>query len=135
MNEVLSVGLILMAALTAGHLAQLIRLPEVTGYLAIGMLIGPSGLDLITHDNLNALGILSEVALGLILFNIGSIFEASVFRQLGPGVMRITFWEASLAFVLVYAIYAGFKRMAPKRSEVPVDVRPVPALRGGPAAR
>lgn len=100
MNEVLSVGLILMAALTAGHLAQLIRLPEVTGYLAIGMLIGPAALDLITHDNLTALGILSEVALGLILFNIGSIFEASVFRRLGPGVMRITLWEASLAFVL-----------------------------------
>lgn len=101
MNEVLSVGLILMAALTAGHLAQLIRLPEVTGYLAIGMLIGPAALDLITHDNLTALGILSEVALGLILFNIGAIFEASVFRPLGPGVMRITLWEASLAFVLV----------------------------------
>ena len=101
MNEVLSIGLILMAALTAGHLAQLIRLPEVTGYLAIGMVIGPAALDLITHDNLNALGILSEVALGLILFNIGSIFEASTFRQLGPGVIRITLWEASLAFVLV----------------------------------
>ena len=103
MNEVLSIGLILMAALTAGHLAQLVRLPEVTGYLAIGMVIGPAALDLITHDNLNALGILSEVALGLILFNIGSIFEASTFRQLGPGVIRITLWEASLAFVLVTA--------------------------------
>jgi Kef-type K+ transport system membrane component KefB len=100
-NEVLSIGLILMAALTAGHLAQLIRLPEVTGYLAVGMLIGPASLDLITHDNLTALGILSEVALGLILFNIGAIFEASTFRQLGPGVARITLWEASLAFVLV----------------------------------
>jgi Kef-type K+ transport system membrane component KefB len=102
-NEVLSVGLILMAALTAGHLAQLIRLPEVTGYLAMGVLIGPAGLDLITHDNLAALGILSEVALGLILFNIGSIFEAAVFRRLGPGVIRITGWEATLAFVLVTA--------------------------------
>lgn len=101
MNEVLSIGLILMAALTAGHLAQLIRLPEVTGYLAVGMLIGPASLDLITHDNLTALGILSEVALGLILFNIGAIFEASTFRQLGPGVARITLWEASLAFLLV----------------------------------
>lgn len=101
MNEVFSIGLILVAALTAGHLAQIIRLPEVTGYLAIGMLIGPSALDLITHDNLTALGILSEVALGLILFNIGAIFEASTFRQLGPGVLRVTLWEASLAFLLV----------------------------------
>jgi len=31
MNEILSVGMILMSALVAGHLAQLVRVPEVTG--------------------------------------------------------------------------------------------------------
>jgi Kef-type K+ transport system membrane component KefB len=101
MNEILSVGLILMAALLAGHLAQLARVPEVTGYLLIGVVIGPSALDLISHENITTLGFLSDVALGLILFNIGSIFEASNFRQVGPGVVRVTLWEASLAFVLV----------------------------------
>lgn len=101
MNEILSVGLILMAALVAGHLAQLARVPEVTGYLLIGVLIGPSALDLISHENITTLGFLSDVALGLILFNIGSIFEASNFRQVGSGVVRVTLWEATLAFALV----------------------------------
>ena len=101
MNEILSVGLILVAALLAGHLAQLVRVPEVTGYLLIGVLIGPASLDLISHDNLTALGFLSEVALGLILFNIGAIFEASNFRRVGPGVVRVTLFEAGLAFALV----------------------------------
>ena len=103
MNEIFSVGLILVAALLAGHLAQLVRIPEVTGYLLVGVAIGPSALDLISHENLTALGFLSEVALGLILFNIGSIFEASNFRRVGPGVVRVTLWEATLAFVLVCA--------------------------------
>lgn len=101
MNEILSVGLVLIAALLAGHLAQLVRVPEVTGYLLVGVAIGPSSLDLISHDNLVTLGFLSEIALGLILFNIGSIFELSNFRKLGPGVLRVTLWEASSAFVLV----------------------------------
>jgi Kef-type K+ transport system membrane component KefB len=101
LNEILSVGLILMAALIAGHAAQLIRVPEVTGYLLVGLLIGPTALDLISHDNLEALGFLSEVALGLILFSIGSIFEASQFRRLGRGVVRITLFETSCSFVLV----------------------------------
>ncbi len=101
MNEIFSVGLILMAALLAGHLAQLGRVPEVTGYLLVGVAIGPSGLDLISNENLTTLGFLSEIALGLILFNIGAIFETSNFRRVGTGVVRITLWEASLAFVLV----------------------------------
>jgi Kef-type K+ transport system membrane component KefB len=104
MNEILSVGLILMFALMAGHLAQLVRVPEVTGYLLVGVLIGPSALDLISHENITTLGFLSDVALGLILFNIGSIFEASNFRRVGPGVVRVTLWEASLAFVLVCGV-------------------------------
>lgn len=107
MNEILSVGLILVSALTAGHLAQLLRIPEVTGYLLIGLVIGPGAFDLVTHDNLVTLGFLSDVALGLILFNIGAIFEASNFRLVGPGVVRITLWEASLAFTLVFIVLAA----------------------------
>lgn len=101
MNEILSVGLILMAALVAGHLAQLVKVPEVTGYLLVGVAIGPASLDLISHNNITTLGFLGDVALGLILFNIGAIFEVSNFRRVGPGVVRVTLWEASLAFALV----------------------------------
>jgi Kef-type K+ transport system membrane component KefB len=104
MNEILSVGLILMSALVAGHLAQIVRIPEVTGYLLVGVVIGPAAFDLVTHDNLQTLGFLSDVALGLILFNIGSIFEANNFRLVGRGVARVTLWEASLAFVLVFVM-------------------------------
>jgi Kef-type K+ transport system membrane component KefB len=101
MNAILSVGLILLVALAAGHLAQRVRLPEVTGYLLMGALIGPAALDVVTHDNLEALQLLSEVALGLILFSIGTIFEASTFRPLGPRVAVITLAETAAAFMLV----------------------------------
>ena len=104
MNEILSVGLILMSALIAGHVAQIVRIPEVTGYLLVGVVIGPAAFDLVTNDNLQTLGFLSDVALGLILFNIGSIFEANNFRLVGRGVARVTLWEASLAFVLVFVM-------------------------------
>ena len=103
MNQILSVGLILLVALAGGHLVQRVRLPEVTGYLLVGVLIGPAALDVITHENLEALELLSEVALGLILFSIGTIFEASTFRRLGTIVAAVTGAEAFGACVLVAA--------------------------------
>ena len=104
MNQILSVGLILLVALGAGHLTQRVRLPEVTGYLLVGVLIGPAALDIITADNLEALQLLSEVALGLILFGIGTIFESAGFTRLGRRVAIVTLSEAIGACVLVIAV-------------------------------
>lgn len=104
MNEILSVGLILLVALVAGHLVQYLRLPEVTGYLAVGVIIGPSAFDIITHENLQALQLLSEVALGLILFSIGTIVDASTFKRIGRLVGAVTAAEAFGACILVVAI-------------------------------
>ena len=103
MNEILSVGVILLVALAAGHVAQRLRLPEVTGYLLVGVVIGPAALDIITEGNLEALQLLSEVALGLILFAIGTIFEAGSFAHIGRRVVIITAVEAFAACALVVA--------------------------------
>jgi Kef-type K+ transport system membrane component KefB len=52
MNELTSLGLILLLALLAGHLVKVMRIPEVTGYLLAGMALGPSALGWLSHDNL-----------------------------------------------------------------------------------
>jgi Kef-type K+ transport system membrane component KefB len=100
-NGILSVGLILLAALVAGRIAHAIRVPEVTGYLVIGLLIGPSGVNIVSADNQQALEFLSEVALGMILFSIGTVFEASALRRAGRSVAILTVSETGCAFVLV----------------------------------
>ena len=104
MNQILSVGLILLVALAAGHLTQRVRLPEVTGYLLVGVLIGPAALDIITTENLEALQLLSEVALGLILFGIGTIFEGATFARLGRRVAIVTLTEGLGACALVVIV-------------------------------
>ena len=101
MNELSSVGLILLIALFAGHLVKFVRVPEVTGYILAGVMVGPSGFGWITHDNLASIDVFSEVALGLILFSIGGFFEVSRVRESGSRVARITLVESTLAAVLV----------------------------------
>lgn len=101
MNELTSLGLILLLALMAGHLVKVFRIPEVTGYIFVGVALGPSMLGWLTQDNLLALGVLSEVALGLILFSVGAVFEFSLFRRIGRQVFFVTVLESFAAAVLV----------------------------------
>ncbi len=103
MNDIGSLGVILLLALLAGHLVKWLRVPEVTGYLLAGIALGPSVLGWVTPDNLSALQAFSEVALGLILFSIGTVFEAGHFRQVGRQIMTITAVEAGIVAVIVTA--------------------------------
>ena len=101
MDELTSLGLILLLALLAGHLVKVVRIPEVTGYILAGIALGPSILGWVSAENLLALEVLSEVALGLILFSIGSVFEFSRFRRLGRQFLNLTLVESALAAALV----------------------------------
>ena len=85
----------------AGHLVKVVRIPEVTGYILAGIALGPSILGWVSAENLLALEVLSEVALGLILFSIGSVFEFSRFRRLGRQFLNLTLVESALAAALV----------------------------------
>ena len=101
MNELTSIGLILLLALMAGHLVKALRIPEVTGYILVGVVLGPSVLGWLSQENLVALGVLSEVALALILFSVGAVFEFSLFRRIGRQVLLVTVVESAAAAVLV----------------------------------
>ncbi|MCC7499982.1 MAG: cation:proton antiporter [Bryobacterales bacterium] len=103
MNDIGSLGVILLLALLAGHLVKWLRVPEVTGYLLAGIALGPSVLGWVTSDNLSALQAFSEVALGLILFSIGTVFEAAHFRRIGREIVIITAIEAALVALIVAA--------------------------------
>lgn len=103
MNALFSLGLILLFALLAGHLVKQVRVPEVTGYILAGVVVGPSVLGWLDHANLAALSVFSEVVLGLILFSIGSVFEFGRVRSLGPAVLRVTAAESLAASLLVFS--------------------------------
>ena len=101
MNQLASVGLILLVSLLAGHLVKFARIPEVTGYILAGLVLGPSMLGWIREDNVQALQVLSDVALGLIMFSIGSIFKFDRFRKIRRDVFLITVVDAALVMVAV----------------------------------
>ncbi len=103
MNTILNLGLILLLGLLAERLIQKIKLPTVTAFIIVGILIGPSFLDLV-HDQLIASsGLISNIALGFIAFSLGETFLLSTFRTIGKPVIYISLTAALLPWILVTA--------------------------------
>jgi len=100
-GDLANLGLILLLALLAGHLVKFLRIPEVTGYLLAGVVLGPSVLHAIGRESLESLHVFSEVALGLILFSVGSAFDLTRFLQFGRRLVSITLVESLLVAGLV----------------------------------
>lgn len=72
-NALTVFGILLSFGVLGGLLAARARwLPSITGFMVLGLLIGPSGLGLLTGQALAESRVLVDIALGLILFKLGS---------------------------------------------------------------
>ncbi len=110
MNTLLQLALMIAAGMLFGRLAKHAKLPNVTGYLVGGLIIGPSVLNLIPADAIESMSIISNVALGFIAFNIGNEFKLAYFKRVGATPIVIAVLESLLAVIFVVAglLIAGF---------------------------
>jgi Kef-type K+ transport system membrane component KefB len=102
-----ALAIILIAALISGRLAVVCRIPRVTGYLLAGLLIGPSFANiahlpqLVTHEALSELKLISEIALALILMSIGGQLRTENLRRWKQRILIFSLSEALLTAILV----------------------------------
>ena len=96
-------------ALPVVALAHRLRLPQLVGFLAVGVFIGPSGLALIPDPE--TVAALSEIGVVLLLFEIG--LELSLSDVLRWGRSVLVAGGAQVAGMLALAIAAGVALDAP----------------------
>lgn len=101
-------GLMIATGLLFGKLAKIVKLPNVTGYLIGGLIVGPSVLGLLDADFFAGLELISTVALGFIAFSIGNEFKISYFKRVGPGSIIIAFFEAFFGVIFVLGMLLLF---------------------------
>lgn len=101
MNMLFYVSVVLFAGIFVAKALEKFKLPNVTGYLIAGLIIGPSILGIIPKEGANKLSIISEAALSFIAYSIGSEFNIENLKSVGKGVIIITFLEALIAVALV----------------------------------
>ncbi|MGI6576608.1 MAG: cation:proton antiporter [Eubacteriales bacterium] len=87
-----------------GKLASLVKLPNVSGYLIIGLLLGPSFTNIVSSSDAKSLEVISELALAFIAFSIGSEFVIKDMKQYGKKVLVITVAEVIGAIVVVFSV-------------------------------
>lgn len=101
MDTLLVLAIAMACGLLFTRIMKLVGLPNVTGYLIAGLLIGPHVLNLVTTESLDVIEIITTVALGFIAFSIGSSFKLEHLKELGKSIVSITFIQALGAVVLV----------------------------------
>jgi len=106
-NILAVIGLIIAVSFLGSKLFQRVGIPQVVGFIVIGVILGPSFLNVIPLSLSEELIFISQIALGLIGFDIGSHLRFSELRQLGRSILFILLFEAVGTFALVAAgIYA-----------------------------
>ena len=110
MNVLLAVGIAVVLGFVAGKLFARIKVPAVTGWVIMGVVLGGSVTGVFSEDILSRVGILFDLALGFIAFNIGEELRISQLRKLGKSIVCIVIGEAFGAFLLVTLVVMTITR-------------------------
>lgn len=102
-NRVLIFGLCLFFGVLGGILANRVKwLPTITGFMLLGLLIGPYGLGLITKPILQESIIFIEIALGLILYDLGTMLHPKAIVR-SKRLLTLTLFESFCTYIFVFA--------------------------------
>ena len=114
MNLLIVLSIFIIVGLLATRVVKHFNLPNVTGYLIAGLLIGPSmfsifvkilNLDSSLSDQywnaVNALSLISDVSLGFIALSIGVEFKIKHLKEIGKKIFIITTFQALTTTLLV----------------------------------
>ena len=116
-NFVLIAGIMMFFGSAGGRLFQKLRIPQVVGYIVVGIVLGVSGLLVLGSDAIAALNPISTVSLSLIGFLVGAELKISIIKKYGKQFVGILLGESITPFFVVgiltgLATYLFTKNMA-----------------------
>lgn len=107
-NALLSFGSLLLFGLVGGYLVSKSRwLPRISGYLLVGFALGAEGLNWVSGDVLKLAYIFSDVALALVVYQLGRYVDIDWLRR-EKWLAATVVAGACLCFLLVWAVLEAF---------------------------
>jgi hypothetical protein len=88
-NPLSTIGLLLVVSFLGSKIFQRFGIPQVVGFIVLGVLHGPSFLNVVPLEVSQELLLISEIALGLIGFDMGGHLHLNEIRKLGKSILFI----------------------------------------------
>ncbi len=97
----LIIGSAIFGGSIGARIFQKLRIPQVVGYIIIGLIVGRSGFGLIGEEEIQNLLPFNFFALGIIGFMIGGELHRHTFKKFGRQFLKILLAEGLTAFAFV----------------------------------
>jgi len=101
-------ALILAASAALGGMALWLRQPLIVAFIIVGIMVGPSGLDLAGVDE--RIELLAEIGIAVLLFVVGLKLDLHLIRTMGPVALATGLGQVAFTSIFGYfiAIAMGF---------------------------
>lgn len=104
LNVIALFGITLLLGLIGGELVKRIRfLPRISGYIAIGFLLGPGGLNIVNQSVLVTARLFVDISLGIILFDLGRQLDFTWLRH-DRGLFPMAIAESGITFISIFTM-------------------------------
>lgn len=101
---IISISLILFLGFAMTRITKLLKLPNVTAYIIVGILLGPYCFKVIPEVIIQKTDFLSDIALAFIAFGTGEFFKFDLLKKNGSKVIIITIFESLMATFLIFIL-------------------------------
>ncbi len=101
---IMSLAMILMGGFLMTRITKLLKLPNVTAYIVVGVLLGPNCINAVPESIIAGTEFLSDISLALIAFGVGEFFKISALKRCGLPAMAITVIEALVVSGIMFCV-------------------------------
>jgi len=111
-------GVVLLAAYMTAIILKKTGLPKLTGYMLLGILIGPAGLNFLNEHSLQNLRFLENLALSFIAITAGGELKYDKIRKNIKSVLLILAGQVSFVFIGLFGLLLLFSGYMPFMSDL-----------------
>ncbi|MET0401318.1 MAG: cation:proton antiporter [Cystobacter sp.] len=109
----LAAGALLLCGLFAGKVAKGVGLPRLTGYLLVGVVVGPYALGFIPGAGVKGLELVKGLAVSLIALVAGTELQWSLIRRVGAKVVALCWMVCGITFLVIFGALIALRPWLP----------------------